>query len=95
MSIGVELAALLSSCERNILQSTYTKADFSYHNIKQSLHNMWAKIYVLEASEQRSSSIKKIHECLEKLEKRVAENEQKKYSSYYARAPERDRVTQS
>ncbi|XP_018573637.1 uncharacterized protein LOC108912738 [Anoplophora glabripennis] len=85
MSISAELAALLTTHEKRILHNTYTRADFSYHNIKQSLHNMWAKIYVLDGSVERTASIKRIHECLANLEKRVAENEQKKYLNYYAR----------
>ncbi|KAJ8972023.1 hypothetical protein NQ314_000405 [Rhamnusium bicolor] len=83
MPIHTDLSRLISAYEKSIPQTTITKADFSYHNMKQSLHNMWAKIYVLEKSEQRTTSIKKIHECLANLEKRVNENEQKKYLNYY------------
>ncbi|KAJ8986127.1 hypothetical protein NQ317_005597 [Molorchus minor] len=81
----IDVSGVLKVFEDRILTNRYTKTDFDYHNIKQSLHNMWARIYHLEGSEERTTAIKKILECLTSLERNANENGQMKYMDYYAR----------
>ncbi|KAJ8957389.1 hypothetical protein NQ318_004869 [Aromia moschata] len=85
MAFHPEMTTILRGYEKLVVLDTFTKADFRYHSTKQSLHNMWAKMYDLEGSEERSASIRKINECLVNLERRVDENEKRKYLNYYSR----------
>ncbi|KAH1025438.1 hypothetical protein HUJ05_010167 [Dendroctonus ponderosae] len=75
----------LESYEAQISSSHDTKSDVSYHMMKQSLHNIWSSIYSTESSDSRTASIKKVQECLSTLERKVTENEQKKYQLYYGK----------
>jgi len=76
----------LESYEAQISNSMDTKSDVSYHMMKQSLHNIWSAIYASESSDSRSTNIKKCQECLTNLEKKVTENDQKKYQLYYGKS---------
>ncbi|KAG5874164.1 hypothetical protein JTB14_032162 [Gonioctena quinquepunctata] len=80
----LDLTALLQIHKDTILNGTFTKSDFSYHNTKQSLHNMWAKIYPMDKSQYRTMLTKSILECLFDLDKKAETNEGKKYQKYYA-----------
>lgn len=75
----------LESYESQISTTNDTKSDVSYHRMKQSLHNMWSTVYSSENSDSRTNNIKKIQTCLSNLEKKVTENEQKKYQMYYGK----------
>jgi len=75
----------LESYESQISTSHDTKADVSYHKMKQSLHNLWSTVYSSEGSDSRTANIKKIQECLSNLDRKVTENEQKKYQLYYGK----------
>ncbi|VEN47269.1 unnamed protein product [Callosobruchus maculatus] len=79
----VDLFALLKSYELKIQQCDFTKSDHSYHDIKQSLHNIWAKIYSLEKSEDQMDLTRRIVGCLTDLDRKTQENEKKKYQNYY------------
>lgn len=78
----------LESYESQISTTSDTKSDVSYHMMKQSLHNMWSAVYSSDTSDSRTANIKKIQSCLTNLERKVTENEQKKYQRYYGK-PER------
>jgi len=75
----------LESYEAQISNSADTKSDMSYHLMKQSLHNIWSAIYSSENSDSKATNIKKCQECLSHLERKVVENEQKKYQLYYGK----------
>ncbi|CAG9773756.1 unnamed protein product [Ceutorhynchus assimilis] len=75
----------LESYESQIASSPDTKSSVSYHMMKQSLHNMWSAVYSTESCDSRTANIKKIQECLSSLERKVTENEQKKYQLYYGK----------
>lgn len=88
MATTESISHLLESYETKISKNDFTKSDVFYHNTKQTLHNMWAKLYPLETSEQRTLLTKKIMTCLEQLDRAAERNEQKKYEKYYSKQSE-------
>lgn len=71
--------------EEQINQRDYTKSDFKYHNLKVSLHALWAEIHATSNNTRPHDReiVQKIQACLENLEKSAMESEQRKYRQYY------------
>lgn len=84
MAVCRDLFSLINIYEGQIQCSTFTKSDISYHNTKQSLHNMWSKIYSMKTSTEKTALIGRIQQCLNKLERTAEKNEKRKYLNYYS-----------
>lgn len=83
MAVYAAFSTMVNIYERQIQDSNFTKSDAEYHNIKQSLHNIWSKIYTLETSSEKTALTEKIQKCLAGLDKTAEKNEKKKYQKYY------------
>lgn len=83
MAALADLSPLLDALDYRIQTCSFTKSDGQYHKTKQSLHNMWAKVYASEKKVDKVAFTDRIVGCLSDLEKKTAENELKKYQQYY------------
>lgn len=83
MAVKEHFFALVDTYERQIHSSTFTKSDAKYHITKQSLHNIWAKVYGLGVSNETKVLTEKIKQCLVHLDRATEQNEKRKYQNYY------------
>lgn len=84
MALRDDFFALINHYERQIERNSFTKSDVIYHNTKQTLHNLWSKVYSLKASTEKTRLIEKIRQCLFDLERTAEKNEKTKYINYYS-----------
>ncbi|EFA07814.1 hypothetical protein TcasGA2_TC005379 [Tribolium castaneum] len=81
--MGEKIGKILQMCEKQTRELTGGKSDFSYHNTRNSLHGIWTQVN--ESGDNNTETLKKINDCLKKLEEKVQQNERKKHQHYYAK----------
>lgn len=77
-----KIAKILRTCEKQTEELTGGKSDFSYHNTRNSLHNIWTLVYE-SGDKNNTETLEKINACLRKLDEKVQQNERKKYREKY------------